>query len=85
MVSKTDEQALEATIEKALTGTCREEQASLTDSSQVAEQGTSYRTGQGFYQSSSKDFNPKYALDEHHFWNFLETTQPQELSKLQRA
>ncbi len=93
MVSKTNEQALEATIEKALTGTCREEQAFLTNpsqgakpgSSQIAEQGTPYRTGQGFNQGASKDFNPKYALDEPRFWSFLETSQPQELAKLQRA
>ncbi|MCI5164893.1 MAG: type I restriction endonuclease subunit R, partial [Candidatus Electrothrix sp. GM3_4] len=93
MVSKTNEQALEATIEKALTGTCREEQASPANpsqgakpgSSQMAEQAAPYRTGQGFHQGASKDFNPKYALDEPRFWNFLETSQPQELAKLQRT
>ncbi|MCI5139706.1 MAG: type I restriction endonuclease subunit R, partial [Candidatus Electrothrix sp. AR1] len=87
MVSKTNEQALEATIEKALTGTCREDQATQADRapSQVAEQAAPYRTGQGFHQGASKDFNPKYALDEPRFWNFLETSQPQELVKLQRA
>ncbi|MCI5146241.1 MAG: type I restriction endonuclease subunit R, partial [Candidatus Electrothrix sp. AR3] len=90
MVSKTNEQALEATIEKALTGTCQEEQASQANpsqraDSQVAEQGIPYRTGQGFYQGSSKDFNPKYALDTTRFWDFLETSQPQELAKLQRT
>ncbi len=93
MVSKTNEQALEATIEKALTGTCREDQAAQVDKSgdpsQVAEQAAPYRTGQdvhqGFHQGTSKDFNPKYALDEPRFWNFLETSQPQELAKIQRA
>ncbi|MGB5687198.1 MAG: type I restriction endonuclease, partial [Candidatus Electrothrix sp.] len=90
MVSKTNEQALEATIEKALTGTCREEQAdSALSPSQVAESAAPYRTGQnvhqGFHQGASKDFNPKYALDEPRFWSFLETTQPHELAKLQRA
>ncbi|RWX46400.1 type I restriction enzyme, R subunit [Candidatus Electrothrix aarhusensis] len=84
MVSKTNEQALEATIEKALTGTCREEQATSQPNS-VAEQSLPYRTGQGFHQGASKDFNPKYALDEPRFWSFLETSQPQELAKLQRA
>ncbi|MCI5223056.1 MAG: type I restriction endonuclease subunit R, partial [Candidatus Electrothrix sp. AR4] len=97
MVSKTNEQALEAAIEKALTGTCREEQAAQAHpsqgaklgSSQVAEQAAPYRTGQdvhqGFHQGASKDFNPQYALDEPRFWNFLEASQPQELAKLQRT
>ncbi len=70
MVSKTNEQALEAAIEKALTGTCREEQVAQANRnpSQVAEQTAPYRTGQGFHQGASKDFNPQYALDEPRFW-----------------
>lgn len=80
MPSQTNEQALEATIEKALTGTCLEE---LKNG--VIEPGQQYRTGNGFFFGSTLDFNGKYAIDENHFWNFLKTTQKEELAKLQRS
>lgn len=91
MPSKTNEQALEAAIEKALTGTCLEELASLNQQTNTTE-GTftnsmqaAYRTDNGYYVGYAKDFNAKYALDEVRFWHFLETTQSEELEKLQRA
>jgi len=83
-VSKTNEQALEAAIEKALTGTTREELATVVPDT-VAEGLIPYRAGNGFYLGNPADFNAKYAIDETRFWNFLETTQKEELAKLQRS
>jgi type I restriction enzyme R subunit len=83
MPSKTNEQSLEAAIEKALTGTCQEERSAQPGT--IQETGAPYRAGNGFYPGSAADFNPQYALDERRFWHFLETTQPEELEKLQRA
>lgn len=83
MQSKTNEAALEAAIEKALTGTCLEE---LSESlGIVAEPQEVYRSGNGFYMGRASDFNAQYALDETRFWHFLETTQKEELEKLKRA
>ena len=82
---KLNEQALEAVIEKRLTGTCLEElkeQGILL--SAVAERVDLYRGGNGFYIGSPVDFNSKYAIDEARFWNFLESTQKEELAKLQK-
>ena len=85
MQSKTNEQALESTIEKRLTGSCLEE---------LIEQGVSlnalsdrqelYRAGNGYYIGLPEDFNVKYAIDEPRFWDFLQTTQKDELAKLQK-
>jgi len=83
-VSKTNEQALEATIEKALTGTCREELDAARLNS-VVEIIAPYSSGNGFYTGKAADFNARYALDETRFWNFLESTHKDELVKLQRA
>ncbi|MCZ2102604.1 MAG: type I restriction endonuclease subunit R [Chitinophagales bacterium] len=83
MHSKTNEAALEAAIEKALTGTCREEQN--TDLNIASEPRELYRSGNGFYMGHSNDFNAQYALDETRFWHFLENTQKEELEKLKRA
>ncbi len=81
MSSQTNEQALEAAIERALTGLSREDVAanSLQDA-QVA-----YGDHNGFYMGESGDFNARYAIDEHRFWHFLETTQAIELEKLKRS
>ena len=85
MPSKTNEQALEATIEKRLTGTCLEE---LKDQNvalnSVNERTELYRAGNGYYIGSPEDFNAKYAIDELRFWDFLQTTQKDELAKLQK-
>lgn len=84
MQSKTNEQALEAAIEKSLTGTCLEEFSSetLTIASEPFE---GYRGGNGFYIGNANDFNPQYAIDEKRFWHFLETTQKEELEKIKRT
>lgn len=39
---------------------------------------------QGFIKGENKDFNKNYAIDEKRFWDFLETTQADELEKLKR-
>lgn len=81
--SNTNEQALEAAIEKSLTGSCLEE--INTDANIIAEPQEIYRSGNGFYMGNSDDFNAKYALDETRFWHFLESTQKEELDKLKRS
>jgi type I restriction enzyme R subunit len=83
--SQTNEQALEAAIEKCLTGNCLEE---LKEQGiyypKVAERSDLYRAGNGYYMGSPDDFSAKYAIDEVRFWNFLEATQKEELTKLQK-
>ena len=78
MVSQTNEQALEAAIEKALTGSCLEE-----GQNQVNDVIPDY--GNQYYQPSNPiDFNKQYALDERFFWTFLENTQEKQLEKIKR-
>ncbi len=84
MTSNTNEQALEAAIEKRLTGICREEMDATHSDADAADRSPLYRTGHGYYIGDPSNFNKKYAIDEHHFWHFLETTQPEEVAKLQR-
>ena len=89
MPSQTNEAALEAAIEKRLTGTCLEELR--TQGSSVAERNELYHTvlspplevGRNYYMGNASDFNAKYAIDEARFWHFLENTQAEELKKLQ--
>jgi type I restriction enzyme R subunit len=86
MPSLTNERALEAAIEKQLTGTCLEElkeEGRLGDP--VAERDFLYRGGNGYYIGLPGDFNAKYAIDENRFWHFLETTQKDELAKLKKG
>ncbi|MDD3505862.1 MAG: DEAD/DEAH box helicase family protein, partial [Sulfurimonas sp.] len=59
MSSKTNEEALESSIEKSL-------------------------LEQGFIKGENSDFNKEYAIDERLFWDFLESTQSDELDKLRR-
>ncbi len=85
MPSNTNEQALEATIEKRLTGSCLEEfKEKNIPLNTLNEPSASYRSGNGYYIGLPEDFNIKYALDEIRFWDFLESTQKDELAKLQR-
>ena len=81
MTSKTNEQALEAAIEKALTGTCVED---LQTAGKWGEPFTHYRTGGGYYVGYPNDFNKTLAIDEKRFWHFLENTQAEELKKLEK-
>lgn len=81
MPTNTTEAALEAAIETKLTGTCLE---NLRTAGNLAEHPSFYRAGNGYYIGSANDFNAKYAIDEVRFWHFLETTQKEELEKLQK-
>ena len=81
MPSQTNEQALEASIEKKLTGSCLEE---LKQQGDVQERTEVYRSGNGYYMGYANDFNTKYAIDEVRFWHFLATTQAEELAKIQK-
>ncbi|CAM3849257.1 type I restriction endonuclease subunit R [Flavobacterium branchiophilum] len=83
MPTQTNEAALEATIQKKLTGTCLEELKS-DSSNTVNERVELYRSGKGYYIGFANDFNAKYAIDEVRFWHFLETTQKEELAKIQK-
>jgi type I restriction enzyme R subunit len=80
MVTQTNEQALEACIEKALTGTCRERLR--VDGLGVSEANDRFRGGHLYWLGESGDFDREFAVDRRHFWRFLETTQADELSKI---
>lgn len=81
MVSKTNEQALESLIEKYLTGTCLEE----IKHNEINEETAIYNSPHNnFTTGNPNDFNLRYALDEKLFWEFLESTQPNEIEKLKR-
>lgn len=85
MHSQTNEQALESAIEKHLAGTCLEEiKAQGTTVDVVNEDTDIYKTGKGYYIGQSNNFNARFAVDEHFFWDFLESTQKEELSKLKK-
>lgn len=78
MVSQTNEQALEAAIEKALTGTCIED-------IKAGVQEAAPDFGNKFYKlGQPTDFDMHYALDTKFFWQFLEVTQEEELEKLKK-
>lgn len=85
MPSKTNEQALEAAIEKRLTGSCLEElRAQGLSGMEAQERAPFYRSGNGYYLGFPQDFNAQWAIDECRFWDFLENTQAEELAKLQK-
>ncbi|WP_299799187.1 type I restriction endonuclease [uncultured Maribacter sp.] len=84
MHSQTNEQALEAAIEKILTGTCLEELKTKGTADVVNETGDIYRAGKGYYIGRPSNFNTQFAIDEQFFWSFLESTQKDELEKLQK-
>ncbi|RFZ90014.1 type I restriction endonuclease subunit R [Mucilaginibacter conchicola] len=84
MPSQTNEQALEAAIEKHLTGTTVEELKPTSVFNAVADRNELYRAGKGYYVGSPHDFNVRFAIDEERFWDFLSTTQKDELAKLQK-
>lgn len=85
MHSQTNEQALESAIEKHLTGACLEElkqQGVSIDA--VNEDAAIYQTGKGYYIGQPSNFNAQFAIDEQFFWDFLQSTQKEELEKLQK-
>lgn len=79
MPSQTNELALETAIEKTLCGISTED----IKNGVVSEPSEPY-SGNGYRIGNPADFNAKYALDEVRFWDFLETTQKEELEKLKR-
>ena len=80
MVSKTNEQALEALIEKVLTGRCQED----IETDRVGEESVAYGSSNHFTMGFADDFDANFAIDKRLFWQFLETTQVDELDKLKR-
>ena len=80
MTSQTTEQALEACIEKALVGTCKEERREGTVGEE--EQGPIYGPHAGYEAGLAADFDREFAIDRAKFWRFLEETQAEELAKL---
>ncbi|MBL7812695.1 MAG: type I restriction endonuclease subunit R [Bacteroidetes bacterium] len=84
MTSQTNEQALEASIEKNLTGYTTEELRGQIQAGTVADRRELYRSGIGYFMGSPDDFNARNALDEFQLFEFLEATQQAELAKLQK-
>ena len=81
MVSQTNEQALEAAIQYALTGTNIE--AIATEG--VAETPADYVVANnGFKLGLPTNFNAQYAIDEKFLWQFITSTQEDELEKVKR-
>jgi type I restriction enzyme R subunit len=82
MTSSTSEAALEALIERHLTG--GESFPKEPENARPDEQQGDYHSGrgQGFVRGTSADFNADFALDEKKLWQFLESTQADELKKL---
>lgn len=75
--SKTNEQAFEALIERALVGSTIEERQALglTDiDAQVPGEGQ-------YFWGQPKDFDKRLALDLRRLWSFLKATQQEELNK----
>ena len=75
--SKTNEQAFEALIEKALIGTTREEREAMGLNRVDAQHPSEHQ----YYWGMPKDMDKKLALDLRRLWSFLETTQSDELAK----
>src|SRR5688572_30332161 len=72
-ISQTNEAALEAYIERSLTGGVSGDEMA---SSVAAEPGA------GYVRGKPGDYSAEFALDETMFWTFLEKTQGKELEKL---
>ncbi len=82
MVSSTNEQALEAAIELALTGMTTE---AVRGAGNVAETPAKAMVADnGFKMGVPSDFDAQYALDTRFFWQFLESTQADALARLQK-
>lgn len=77
MSSKTNEEALEQAIERTLAGITTEE---LSEGGIAAEEAK--EKGLGYFIGHPHDFNKQFAVDEVRFWDFLESTQAEELKKL---
>lgn len=82
MPSPTNERAFEAHIEKALTGSSREERQQQAKVGEPAPASQYSTTAADYLTGESADFDPHFALDTVKFWQFLEATQAAELDKL---
>lgn len=86
MVSQTNEQALEACIERALAGISREDlkEGAVSDDMVALKQSVQYltKTGHDYQLGWSSDYDREFAVDTAKFWGFLEATQPEQLAKL---
>lgn len=78
--SKTNEQAFEALIERALVGTTIEER-NLPKKDWVKVVDAQKPTASQYYWGIPDDFEKKVALDQRRLWSFLEATQQEELDK----
>lgn len=78
--SKTNEQAFEALIERALVGTTIEER-NLSKKDWVKVVDAQKPTASQYYWGIPDDFEKKVALDQRRLWSFLEATQQEELDK----
>jgi len=79
MRNQTNEQALEAAIQFALTDT-------TTEALNGAQEPKVQYLKQGdYYIGHRQDYDATYAIDKAHFWDFLEKTQEEELNKLKRS
>lgn len=90
MVSQTNEQALEAAIEKKLCGTCREDIKATIDWTTLGDQLISSMVSlepgnHGYELGFTSDYDKQYGVDTKLFWRFLEQTQGDELEKLKRS
>ena len=84
MPTDTTEAALEACIERFLTGGVS---TPSSNDRKVQSRGRGTATyqaskGVGYLGVQPSDFNAEFALDEAKFWQFLEATQADELAKL---
>ena len=77
MRSKTNEVALEISIQTTLTGTSLEAQKEGNE--------TIITPNSGYQLGYAKDFDAHFAIDKRFFWEFLEKSQPKELEKLQTS
>ena len=77
MSSQTTEAALEATIERALTGG-----VTVPAKEAVLQEPEADYGGNGWKRGKPSDFNAEFAVDEVMLWQFLESTQAKELAKL---
>src|SRR5690554_2152338 len=81
MVSQTNERALEEAIEISLTGTSQEQlKAAATELREVPLDAYCSK----YLAGHPADFDMQFALDTRLFWHFLQSTQEQELAKLQK-
>ena len=74
MRSKTNEEALEISIQTTLTGTSLE--------AQQKGDGEIITPNSGYQLGHAKDFDAHFAIDTRYFWEFLEKSQPKELEKI---